>query len=79
MTLDQIFANLGTSPAEKPADADYKAGYRAFSEDDDGSVARAMRDHWSGKKPMDRAIYSEAWFYGYQDASDDFCNSQEGY
>lgn len=78
MTLDQIFAALGTSPAEKPVDLDYKAGYTAFSEDPDGSIASAVRDHFSGKMRLDHR-YSEAWFNGYRDATDDFSNSQEGF
>ena len=51
---------------------DYEAGYRAFSEDADGAIARAVADHFSGKMRMDSLKYNDDWHFGYQDATDDF-------
>lgn len=78
MTMDDIFNNLGTSPAAKPLPAAYEAGYRSFSEDPDGSIARAVADHFSGKMPMSIVTYPDDWHFGYQDATDDFDNAQGG-
>ena len=50
----------------------YERGYRDFSEDTDGSIAKAVADHFKGI-PLDR---SDEWFTGYQDARDDFNNAQ---
>jgi len=57
---------------------DYEAGYRAFSEDADGSIAKAVADHFSGKMRLDSTKYGDDWFNGYQDATDDFKNAQAG-
>lgn len=57
---------------------DYETGYRAFSEDPTGEIARAVADHFSGKMPMDSIAYPDDWHFGYQDATDDFNNSQAG-
>jgi len=56
----------------------YEAGYCAFSEDPDGSIARAVADHFSGKMPMSIVTYPDDWHFGYQDATDDFNNAQGG-
>lgn len=57
---------------------DYEAGYCAFSEDADGAIARAVADHFSGKMHLDSTKYSDEWHNGYQDATDDFNNAQQG-
>ena len=62
----------------KQAETDYEAGYRAFSEDPNGDIAKAVYDHFSGKMRLDSAKYSDDWFFGYQDATDDFENAQSG-
>lgn len=58
----------------KPS-ADYEAGYRAFSEDPDGAIAAAVARHFSGDAMLDKP---NDWFFGYQDAVDDFNNAQGG-
>lgn len=57
---------------------DYETGYRAFSEDADGAIAKAVADHFSGKMRLDSIKYTDEWHFGYQDATDDFANSQNG-
>lgn len=56
----------------------YEAGYRAFSEDPNGEIARAVADHFSGKMRLDSIKYNDEWHTGYQDATDDFNNAQAG-